>query len=287
MRRKRHGFDRVQSTEQPSLFGDDQPTRAPARRKRSQPPRDWADDTRSLLERHFRYDASVDTIVRELDLAHPAATSRIAEIQRLSSLRIFRDFERGRVQSGKYVLAFKHKSSAEMGRAIANVLAKLAPEEPVLFEHAIRFYAENVEASHKIMLGVRDWRKHNAGEPRERIEGVRSIIRLVEKLNIANLKVQYFGYLCDGERPNLVRRLEELGAGRGSTVEYIKPPNPKSKSNYEQLGIGIGRLAMRCGQEQFHSSNAFRIVMALALIRKIWLRPEEESLDFQARRGQT
>jgi hypothetical protein len=41
-----------------------------------------------------------------------------------------------------------------MGRAIANVLAKLAPEEPALFEHAIRFYAENVEASHKIMLGV-------------------------------------------------------------------------------------------------------------------------------------
>jgi hypothetical protein len=86
----------------------------------------------------------------------------------------------------------------------------------------------------------------------------------VERLNIANLMVQYFGYLCDGERPNLVRRLKELGAGRGSTVEYIKPPNPKSKSNYEQLRIGIGRLAMRSGQEQFHSSDAFRIVMALA-----------------------
>jgi hypothetical protein len=247
MRRQRHGFDRVQSTEQPSLFGDEQPTRAPARRKKSQPPRDWADDTRSLLERHFRHGASIDDIVRELDLAHPAATSRIAEIQRLSSLKIFRDFKRGRFQSGKYVLAFRHNTSAKIARAIANVLEKIAPEEPALFEHAIRFYAENVEASHKIMLGVRDWRKHNAGEPCERIEGVRNIIRPVERLNIANLEVQYFGYLCDGERPNLARKLKELGAGRGSTVEYIKPPNPKSKSNCEQLGIGIGRLAMRSG----------------------------------------
>jgi hypothetical protein len=287
MRRQRHGFDRIQSIEQPSLFGDDQAIRTPARRKESQPRRDWADDTRSLLERHFRYDASVDTIVRELGLARPAAASRIAEIQRLSSLRIFRDFKPGKFQSGKYALAFKHKASAEMGRAIANALAKFAPEEPALFEHAIRFYAENVEASHKIMLGVRDWRKHNAGDPCERIEGVRNTIRLVERLNIANLKVQYFGYLCDGERPNLVKRLKELGAGRGFAVEYVKPPNPKSKSNYEQLGIGIGRLAMRCGQEQFHSSNAFRIVMALALIRKIWLTPEEEILDFQARRAHT
>jgi hypothetical protein len=92
--------------------------------------------------------------------------------------------------------------------------------------------------------------------------------------------VQYFGYLCDGERPNLARRLKELGAGRGSTVEYIKPPNPKSKSNCEQLGIGIGRLAMRSGQEQFYSSDAFRIVMALAQIRKISLTPEEEIPDF-------
>ena len=99
--------------------------------------------------------------------------------------------------------------------------------------------------------------------------------------------MQYFGYLCDGESPNLARKLRELGAGRGSTVEYIKPPNPRSKSNCEQLGIGIGRLAMRSGQEQFHSSNAFRIVMALALIRKIWLTPEREILDFQAHRGQT
>jgi hypothetical protein len=287
MRRKRHGFDRVQSTEQQSLFGEDEQTRAPARRKKSQPPRNWADDTRSLLERHFRYDAPVDNIVRELDLAHPAATSRIAEIQRLNSLRIFRDFRPGKFQSGKYVLAFKHKASAEMGRAIANALAKFAPEEPALFEHAIRFYAGNVEASHKIMLGMRDWRKHNAGEPCERIEGVRNIIRVVEKLEIANLKVGYFGYLCDGERPNLVMRLKELGAGRGSTVEYIKPPNPKSKSNYEQLGIGIGRLAMRCGQEEFHSSDAFRVVMALALIRKIWLTPEDEILDFQSRRAHT
>ena len=171
MRGQRDGFDRVQSTEQPSLFGDDQPTRAPARRKKSQPPRDWADDTRSLLERHFKYGASISDIVRELNLTFPSAASRIAEIQRLSSLRIFRDFERGRFQSGKYLLAFKHKASAEMGRAIANALAKFAPEEPALFEHAIRFYAENVEASHKIMLGVRDWRKHNAGEPCERIEG--------------------------------------------------------------------------------------------------------------------
>jgi hypothetical protein len=287
MRVRRGESDKVQSDKQMSMFGGDQPTHSPGRRKKSQPPRDWADDTRSLLERHFRYDASVDVVVRELNLTLPAVASRIAEIQRLSSLRIFRDFERGRIQSGKYVLAFKHKTSAEMGRAIANVLAKLAPEEPVLFEHAIRFYAENVEASHKIMLGVRDWRKHNAGEPCERIEGVRNIIRLVEKLNIANLKVQYFGYMCDGERPNLVKRLKELGARRGSTVEYIKPPNPKSKSNYEQLGIGIGGLAMRSGQEQFHSSDAFRIVMALALIRKIWLTPEEEILDFQAHRGQT
>jgi hypothetical protein len=214
-----------------------------------------------LLERHFRHDASIGDIVR--------------------------DFEQGRFQNNKYVHAFKHKASAEMARAIANVLAKLAPEEPALFEHAIRFYAENVEASHKIMLGVRDWRKHNAGEPCERIEGVRNIIRLVERLNIANLKVQYFGYLCDGERPNLARRLKELGARRGSTMEYIKPPNPKSESNHEQLGIGIGRLAMRTSQEQFYSSNAFRIVMALALIRKIWLTPEEEILDFQAHRGQT
>jgi hypothetical protein len=267
------------------MFGEDQPVRSPGRRKKSQPARDWADDTRSLLERHFKFDASISDIARELNLTFPAAESRIAEIQRLSSLKVFRDFKRGKFQKGKYVLAFRHKSSVEMGRAIANALAKFAPEEPALFEHAIRLYAENVEASHKIMLGVRDWRRHNAGEPCERIEGVRNIIRLVEKLNIANLKVGYFGYLCDGERPNLVTRLKELGAGRGSTVEYIKPPNPKSKSNYEQLGIGIGRLALRSGQEQFHSSDAFRIVMALALIRRIWLTPEEEILDFQARRA--
>src|SRR5258708_9296999 len=268
MRVRRGASDKVQSDKQRSMFGGDQPAHSPGRRKKSQPPRDWADDTRSLLERHFRYDASVDVVVRELNLTLPAVASRIAEIQRLSSLRIFRDFERGRIQSGKYVLAFKDKASAEMARAIANVLAKLAPEEPVLFEHAIRFYAENVEASHKIMLGVRDWRKHNAGEPCERIEGVRNIIRLVERLNIATLKVQYYGYLCDGARPNLARRLKELGAPRGSTVEYIKPPNPKSESNHEQLGIGIGRLAMRTGQEQFYSSDAFRFVMSLALIRK-------------------
>jgi hypothetical protein len=286
MRGQRDGFDQVQSTEQPSLFGNDQPTGAPARRKKSQPPRNWADDTRSLLERHFMHGASIANIVRELDLIFPAAESRIAEIQRLSSLRIFRDFKPGKCQSGRYVLAFKHKTSAEMGRAIANALAKFAPEEPALFEHAVRFYAENVEASHKIMLGVRDWRKHNAGEPSERIEGVRNIIRLVERLNIVNLKVQYFGYLCEGERPNLATRLKELGAGRGSRVEYIKPPNPNSKSNHEQLGIGIGRLAMRTGEEQFYSSDAFRIVMALALIRKIWLTPEEEILDFQTHRGQ-
>ncbi|WP_433975491.1 hypothetical protein [Tunturiibacter lichenicola] len=273
----------MQSDKQMSMFGEDQPARSPGRRKKSQPPRDWADDTRSLLERHFRYDASVDVVVRELNLTLPAVASRIAETRRLSNLRIFRDFEQGGFQSSKYVPAFKHKSSAEMARAIANGLAKLAPEEPALFEHAIRFYAGSVEASHKIMLGVRDWTKHNAGEPCERIEGVRNIIRLVERLNIANLKVQYFGYLCDEKRPNLVRRLKELGAGRG-TVEYIKPPNPKSKSNSDQLGIGIGSLAMRCGQEQFHSSYAFRIVMALALIRKIWLTPEEEILDFQEHR---
>jgi hypothetical protein len=286
MRIRKDASDKVQSDRQMSMFGDDQPTHSLGRRKKSQPPRDWADDTRSLLERHFRYNASVDDVVRELNLNLPAAESRIAEIQRLSRLKIFRDFERGSFQSNKYVLAFKHKSSAEMARAIANVLAKLAPEEPVLFEHAIRFYAESVEASHKIMLGVRDWRKHNAGERCERIEGVRNIIRLVERLNIANLKVQYFGYLCDGERPNLATRLKELQAGRDSRVEYIKPPNPNSKSNHEQLGIGIGRLAMRTGEEQFYSSDAFRIVMALALIRKIWLTPEEEILDFQTHRGQ-
>jgi hypothetical protein len=286
MRVQRDESDQVQSTGQLNIFGDNQTTRAPARRKKSQPPRDWADDTRSLLERHFRHGASIGDIVRELNLTLPAAASRIAEIQRLSSLRIFRDFERGRFQSGKYVHAFKHKVSAEMGRAIANVLEKVAPEEPARFEHAIRFYAESVDASHKIMLGVRDWRKQDAGEPCERIEGVRNIIRLVERLNIATLKVQYYGYLCDGERPNLARRLKELGAPRGSTVEYIKPPNPKSESNHEQLGIGIGRLAMRTGQEQFYSSDAFRIVMALALIRKIWLTPEEEIIDFQVHRGQ-
>jgi hypothetical protein len=286
MRVQRDGFDRVQSAEQPNLFGEDQPTRAPARRKKSQPPRDWADDTRSLLERHFRHGASIDDIVRELNLTLPAAASRIAEIQRLSRLRIFRDFEQGRSQSHKYVLAFKHNTSVKMARAIANVLEKIAPEEPVRFEHAIRFYAESVDASHKIMLGVRDWRKQDAGEPCKRIDGVRNIIRLVERLNIANLRVQYYGYLCDGERPNLDRRLKEVGARRGSMVEYIKPPNPKSESNHEQLGIGIGRLAMRTRQEQFYSSDAFRIVMALALIRKIWLTPEEEIIDFQFHRRQ-
>jgi hypothetical protein len=238
MRVQRDESDQVQSKGQLNIFGDDQPTRAPARRKKSQPPRDWADDTRSLLERHFRHGASIDDIVRELNLTLPAAGSRIAQIQRLSRLRIFRDFEQGRFQSNKYVLAFKHKSSAEMARAIANALAKLAPEEPALFEHAIRFYAESVDASHKIMLGVRDWRKHNAGEPCERIEGVRNIILLVERLNIANLRV-HFGYLCDRERPNLAGRLKELGARRGSTVEYIKPPDPKSEVSVLRVPLDV------------------------------------------------
>jgi hypothetical protein len=123
----------MQSDKQMSMFGEDQPARSPGRRKKSQPARAWADDTRSLLERHFKFDASISDFARELNLAFPAAESRIAEIQRLSSLKIFRDFKRGRFQKGKYVVAFRHKSSAEMGRAIANALAKFAPEEPALF----------------------------------------------------------------------------------------------------------------------------------------------------------
>jgi hypothetical protein len=272
-------FRRTPDSEQQSLFADLSFLPSSPERRRGKPKRDWAADTQSLLIRHFGYGEAIGDSVRGFGISVAVAEARIAEAKHVSRLPIGRDFrKKGDPPDKIYLCDLTHNSSKEMARKISGRLENMDPREKPFFRDTIRFYVENVQESHKIMLGLRDWKRCELGETCNRIAGLRNIALLVERLNIPDLSVQYFGYLCNNEEPDLSGRLQQLGAPCGTRVEYIKPPNPKSKSNHLQIGIGIGSYVTRKDERRFDASIAFRRVMALAAIRRIWLTPEEEVL---------
>jgi hypothetical protein len=116
----------------------------------------------------------------------------------------------------------------------------------------------------------RDWLRADTEEGRVRIARFRDLVHLVPLLKVPELTVQLVGYSCDRAPHDLLGKLERLGLPRSTRLHLIKPPNPKSRRNHEQLGIRIGSHVSKKAENQMHASEAFRYVMALAAICKSW-----------------
>ncbi len=165
-------------------------------------------------------------------------------------------------------------------------LEALGPRDPGFYEGTIRFLVHELLDDQRIVLGVRNWKEYASGELSNKFVGVCNVIKLVEMLDITGLEVHYSGCLKDDAKPDLSRKLRAVGARKGAKVDFMPPPNSYSRNHHEQLGISVVNRVRWSGKFRSVASDAFRHVMVLALVRRIWRTPEQEVQDYCARSGQ-
>ncbi len=155
--------------------------------------------------------------------------------------------------------------------AIALRIQKLAPSDRVFFEGTIKFYVPKLLEDEWIILGVREWRTYNARKPTAKFLGVQSVIKLVEKLRIQGLSVRYSSCRKNGKTHDLSRKLATVGSPRKPKIgiDWHGAPNQASVNHHEQLGICVVNQVKESGKLKWKSSDAFRHVIVLALVRKI------------------
>lgn len=270
------------------LFNDDRSAAVSRSRRQEQKPRDWATDTQAFLERHFGFGEPIDAICSAIKILPLAAESRIAEVRRIKlRLSSLKDFERGYRPEDRFPHPRQQNFAKTTAAKISSRLETLAPKDPVFFERTIRFFVQELLDDQRIILGVRDWKQYASGERSNKFVGVCNVIRLVEMLDINDLEVHYSGCLRDGAKPDLSQKLRAIGARKGAKTNFLPPPNSYSRNHHEQLGISVVNRIRWSGKFRSIASDAFRHVMVLALVRRIWRTPQEEIQDYCASSGHT
>jgi hypothetical protein len=271
---------------QMNLFKDERPTTVSRGRSQSQKQRNWATDTQALLERHFRFGESIDAICSAITIDPLAAEARIAEMRKIKlGLSSLKDFGRGYRPEDRFPHLRQQNAAKSLAAKISSALETLAPRDPVFYEGTIRFLVHELLDDQRIVLGVRNWKEYASGETSYKVVGVCNVIRFVEMLDIKGLEVRYSGCLKDGAEPDLSLKLRAIGARKGAKVEFMPSPNSYSRNHHEQLGISVVNRVKWSGKFKFIASDAFRHVIILALVRRIWRTPEQEIQDYCASSG--
>ena len=236
----------------------------------------WLFDTGKLLVRHFDYGDSLERCSTDLDIPLDLVVARVGETKLLSTLPVALKFKLGRVLGIKYPADLVHVSSTRMAEQIAIALQKLVRRDPGLVGRAVDTYIRNVQESNHLVLTKRDWLRADA-EAGSRVTGFRDLIRLVSSLGVPELTVQFIGYTVAGALPNLRTKLQLLGAKRGTAVHLTKSRNQNSNAALDHLGIRFGSVLQKDGTTQVNSSDAFKYVMAIAAICKVWQQPARQN----------
>ncbi len=235
----------------------------------------WLSDTGKLLIRYFDYGDSLEQCSMDLNIPCEMIAARVAETKLLSKLPIALKFKFGHVSGLKYPANLVHLSSTRMAEQIASALQRLVKRDTDLVRQAIGTYVQNLQESNHLVLTKRDWRyAHEEGG--NRVHGYRDLIRFVNLLNVPGLTVQFIGYTVADMKPNLRSKLQLLGAKRGTAVHLTRARNQHSNAALDHLGMRFGCTLQKEGSAQVNSSDAFRYVMAIAAICKIWQQPMQQ-----------
>jgi hypothetical protein len=226
---------------------------ATLRRNRLQSKRklNWYDDTWLILDKHFKAGRSIEDIAFDLQILPNVIQSRIEEMRKIPmGLQSLKDFEvsKGNLKTNpdRFPKKRQQTSSLKMVKAIALQIEKLAPLDPVFFENTIRFYVQELLEDERIILGIREWRSYDAGVHTEKMMGVQSVIKMVNKLGIDGLSVQYSSCLKNGELHNLASKLAAVGAPRDTSISRS---NRLPANGYSRCNSSICRINIRSASE--------------------------------------
>ena len=220
----------------------------PSRRTGVGKSQSWLRVTHALLRRHFHYGDDLERCARDLKLTLPEARDLVKEAERIQSLRAGRRFESAKVPRLPASLA-----QQGIAESIAARLIRLAQLEPRRVRFAIENYLSLVHNDGKL----------NLTNPNYALR-IQSVIQIVRKLRIPQLKVGCLGFMVNGYHGDLRPKLRLLGLRADHPIRYVQAPNQHSAAGIRHLAVEF------IWEPDGKRSEALRFVLAMAAIAKAW-----------------
>ena len=208
----------------------------------------WLRVAHAFLRRHLHHGEDLERCARDLNLTLRTARELVKEADRVHDLRGGR-----RSGSAKVPLSPGSIAQREIADTIAAKLIRIAQHNRQEVRHALENYVTLVHKDGKL----------NFTNPNYALR-IRSIIWMVRKLRIPQLKVGCLGFRVNGHEAHLGSKLRALGLPADHPIRYVQAPNQHSAAGLHHLAVEF------VWEPDGKRSEAFRFVLAMAAIAKIW-----------------